>query len=145
MKIKSLTISGFKSFCDLTRIHFDHALTAVVGPNGCGKSNVVDAIRWALGEQSAKNLRGKGMEDVIFNGSESRGPQSMAEVTVTFDNTDGLSHPLYADYPEIAITRRLHRDGESEYLINKTACRLKDVTELFMGTGGGARAYSIIE
>lgn len=145
MKIKSLDISGFKSFCDRTKVLFDNSLTAVVGPNGCGKSNIVDAIRWALGEQSAKNLRGKGMGDVIFNGSESRGPQSMAEVTITFDNTDGLSHPLYIDYPEIAITRRLHRDGASDYLINKTPCRLKDVTELFMGTGGGARAYSIIE
>ncbi|MBN2528358.1 MAG: chromosome segregation protein SMC [Deltaproteobacteria bacterium] len=145
MKIKSLDISGFKSFCDRTKVLFDNSLTAVVGPNGCGKSNIVDAIRWALGEQSAKNLRGKGMGDVIFNGSEKRGPQSMAEVTITFDNTDGLSHPLYADYPEIAITRRLHRDGSSEYLINKNPCRLKDVTELFMGTGGGARAYSIIE
>ncbi|MBN2671240.1 MAG: chromosome segregation protein SMC [Deltaproteobacteria bacterium] len=145
MKIKSLDVSGFKSFCDRTKVLFDNSLTAVVGPNGCGKSNIVDAIRWALGEQSAKNLRGKGMGDVIFNGSENRGPQSMAEVTITFDNTDGLSHPLYEDYPEIAITRRLHRDGSSEYLINKNPCRLKDVTELFMGTGGGARAYSIIE
>ena len=145
MKIKSLDISGFKSFCDRTKVLFDNSLTAVVGPNGCGKSNIVDAIRWALGEQSAKNLRGKGMGDVIFNGSENRGPQSMAEVTITFDNTDGLSHPLYADYPEIAITRRLHRDGTSDYQINKNPCRLKDVTELFMGTGGGARAYSIIE
>ncbi|MBN2714634.1 MAG: chromosome segregation protein SMC [Deltaproteobacteria bacterium] len=145
MKIKSLDIAGFKSFCDRTKVLFDNSLTAVVGPNGCGKSNIVDAIRWALGEQSAKNLRGKGMGDVIFNGSENRGPQSMAEVTITFDNTDGLSHPLYADYPEIAITRRLHRDGTSDYLINKNPCRLKDVTELFMGTGGGARAYSIIE
>jgi chromosome segregation protein len=145
MKIKSLDIAGFKSFCDRTKVLFDNSLTAVVGPNGCGKSNIVDAIRWALGEQSAKNLRGKGMGDVIFNGSENRGPQSLAEVTITFDNTDGLSHPLYADYPEIAITRRLYRDGSSEYLINKNPCRLKDVTELFMGTGGGARAYSIIE
>lgn len=145
MKIKSLDIAGFKSFCDRTKVLFDNSLTAVVGPNGCGKSNIVDAIRWALGEQSAKNLRGKGMGDVIFNGSENRGPQSMAEVTITFDNTDGYSHPLYADYPEIAITRRLHRDGTSDYLINKNPCRLKDVTELFMGTGGGARAYSIIE
>ncbi|HUT76849.1 MAG TPA: AAA family ATPase, partial [Polyangia bacterium] len=145
MRIKALNINGFKSFCDDTRINFDHSLTAVVGPNGCGKSNIVDAIRWALGEQSAKNLRGRGMEDVIFNGSKNRGAQSLAEVTITFHNDDGLSHQAYADYPEIAVTRRLHRDGTSEYLINKTACRLKDVFDLFMGTGGGARAYSIIE
>jgi chromosome segregation protein len=145
MRIKSLNINGFKSFCDETRINFDHSLTAVVGPNGCGKSNIVDAIRWALGEQSAKNLRGRGMEDVIFNGSKNRGAQSLAEVTVTFHNDDGLSHASYADYPEISVTRRLHRDGTSEYLINKTPCRLKDVYDLFLGTGGGARAYSIIE
>ncbi|MCK9523179.1 MAG: chromosome segregation protein SMC [Proteobacteria bacterium] len=145
MRIKSLTLSGFKSFCDNTKVLFDNALTAVVGPNGCGKSNIVDAIRWGLGEQSAKNLRGRGMDDVIFNGSEKRGPQSLAEVTITFDNTDGLSHPLYVDYPEVSVTRRLHRDGTSEYLINKTPCRLKDITDLFLGTGGGARAYSIIE
>ena len=145
MRIKRLDISGFKSFCDHTRILFDSSLTAVVGPNGCGKSNIVDAIRWGLGEQSPKNLRGKGMDDVIFNGSSTRGPQSMAEVVVTFDNNDGLSHPNYVEFPEIAVTRRLHRDGSSEYLINNTPCRLRDITELFLGTGGGARAYSIIE
>jgi chromosome segregation protein len=145
MRIKRLEISGFKSFCEHTRILFDHAMTAVVGPNGCGKSNIVDAIRWGLGEQSAKNLRGRGMEDVIFNGSETRGPQSMAEVTITFDNNDGLSHPAYAEYAEIAVTRRLYRDDTSEYLLNKTPCRLKDITDLFLGTGGGVRAYSIIE
>ncbi len=145
MRIKSVDISGFKSFCDHTRILFDSGLTSVVGPNGCGKSNIVDAIRWALGEQSARLLRGKGMEDVIFNGSETRKPQSLADVTITFHNDDGLSHPDYVEYPEISVTRRLHRDGFSEYLINKTPCRLRDVTDLFLGTGGGARAYSIIE
>lgn len=147
MRIKRLEISGFKSFCDHTRILFDQSLTAVVGPNGCGKSNIVDAIRWGLGELSAKNLRGRGMEDVIFNGSESRGPQSVAEVTITFDNTDGLSDPAYAEYPEVAVTRRLYRGetSDSEYFINKAPCRLKDITDLFLGTGGGARAYSIIE
>ncbi|MBW2276250.1 MAG: chromosome segregation protein SMC [Deltaproteobacteria bacterium] len=145
MRIKHVQLSGFKSFCDNTRILFDSSLTAVVGPNGCGKSNIVDAIRWVLGEQSAKNLRGKAMEDVIFNGSATRGPQSLAQVTITFHNDDGLSHPAYADYPEVAVTRRLHRDGTSEYLINKTQCRLKDITDLMLGTGGGARAYSIIE
>jgi chromosome segregation protein len=145
MRIKKVDISGFKSFCDPVRVVFDHAVTAVVGPNGCGKSNILDAVRWALGEQSSKNLRGLKMEDVIFNGSDRRGPQSMAEVTITFDNTDGLSHAAYLDYSEVAVTRRLHRDGTSEYLINKTPCRLMDVTDLFLGTGGGARAYSIIE
>ncbi len=145
MKIKRLDVSGFKSFCDQTRILFDSSLTAVVGPNGCGKSNIVDAIRWALGEQSAMNLRGKGMEDVIFNGTETRGPKSMAEVTLTFDNDDGLSHPTYVEYPEITVTRRLHRDSTSDYLINKAPCRLKDITDLFLGTGGGTKAYSIIE
>ncbi len=145
MRIKKINISGFKSFCDSTQVVFDHSVTAVVGPNGCGKSNIVDAVRWALGEQSSKNLRGKAMEDVIFSGSESRGPQSVAEVTITFDNTDGLSHSSYLDFSEIAVTRRLHRDGTSEYLINNTPCRLMDITDLFLGTGGGARAYSIIE
>ncbi|MDD5305941.1 MAG: chromosome segregation protein SMC [Deltaproteobacteria bacterium] len=145
MRIKQVDICGFKSFYDETKVVFDHAVTAVVGPNGCGKSNIVDAIRWALGEQSAKNLRGKGMEDVIFNGSETRGPKSMAEVTITFDNTDGLSHPEFVGYSEVSTTRRLHRDGTSEYFINKVPCRLMDVTDLFLGTGAGARAYSIIE
>jgi chromosome segregation protein len=147
MRIKKVEISGFKSFCDPTRIKFDQPVTAIVGPNGCGKSNIVDAVRWALGEQSAKNLRGKGMEDVIFNGSESRGPQSVAEVTITFDNTDGLSHSSYLDFSEVSVTRRLYREGEglSEYLVNNTPCRRMDITDLFLGTGGGARAYSIIE
>lgn len=145
MRIKHVELSGFKSFCDPSRVVFDNSLTAVVGPNGCGKSNIVDAIRWALGEQSARNLRGKAMDDVIFSGSATRGPQSLAQVTITFHNDDGLSHPSYVDYPEVAVTRRLHRDGTSEYLINNTHCRLKDITDLFLGTGGGARAYSIIE
>jgi chromosome segregation protein len=146
MRIKRIDISGFKSFCDPTRVVFDHSVTGVVGPNGCGKSNIVDALRWSLGEQSAKNLRGKAMDDIIFNGSKNRGPLSMAEVTITFDNTDGLSHHSYLDFSEIAVTRRLHRDsGTSEYFINKVPCRRMDVTDLFLGTGGGARAYSIIE
>ncbi len=145
MKIKRIDISGFKSFCDPVRVALDHAVTAVVGPNGCGKSNIVDAIRWTLGEGSAKALRGESMEDVIFNGSETRGPKSMAEVTITFDNTDGLSHPDYIEFTEVQVTRRLHRDGTAEYLINKVPCRRRDITDLFLGTGGGARAYSIIE
>jgi chromosome segregation protein len=149
MRIKKLEISGFKSFVDRTVIHFDEDVVGVVGPNGCGKSNIVDSIRWCMGEQSAKHLRGRAMSDVIFSGSESRGPHGLAEVTLTFDNTDpggaeGL--PLeYRDYAEIAVTRRLFRDGTSEYLINKTQVRLKDVTDLFLGTGVGTKAYSIIE
>jgi len=145
VKIKRLEISGFKSFADRTVFHFDDAITGVVGPNGCGKSNVVDAIRWAMGEQSAKHLRGRDMNDVIFAGSESREPTSMAEVTVVFDNQDGLAAPEFAAYPEIAVTRRLFRTGESEYLLNKTPSRLRDITELFLGTGVGAKAYSIVE
>lgn len=145
MKIKKIQIAGFKSFVDPAVVKFDHDVTCIVGPNGCGKSNIVDAIRWVMGEQSAKNLRGKGMEDVIFNGSESRGPNGFAEVTITFDNTDQLAPPEYNDYLEIAVTRRLDRTGNSEYKINKTSVRLMDVTNLFLGTGVGRRAYSIIE
>ncbi|MFS8065854.1 MAG: chromosome segregation protein SMC, partial [Byssovorax sp.] len=147
MRIRKLEISGFKSFVDRTVIHFDTDVVGIVGPNGCGKSNIVDSIRWCMGEQSAKHLRGRAMADVIFNGSEHRGPHGMAEVTMTFENSDpdaGL--PIeYRDYAEIAVTRRLFRDGTSEYLINKTQVRLKDVTDLFLGTGVGTKAYSIIE
>jgi chromosome segregation protein len=146
MKIKRLELCGFKSFVDRTVVNFDHAVMGIVGPNGCGKSNIVDAIRWCMGEQSAKHLRGRSMEDVIFNGSESRAPADYAEVTLTFDNDDPSDVPLeYKDYPEIAVTRRLHRSGDSEYLINKTPVRLKDITDLFLGTGVGTKAYSIVE
>ncbi len=149
MHIKKLEICGFKSFVDKTVIHFDHDMIGIVGPNGCGKSNIVDAIRWCMGEQSAKHLRGRAMEDVIFNGSESRPQHGMAEVTLSFDNGDkeyAQTLPAeYRDYPEIAVTRRLFRDGTSEYLINKTQVRLRDVTDLFLGTGVGTKAYSIVE
>src|SRR5690349_5229939 len=145
MHIRKLEISGFKSFVDRTVINFDHDVLAIVGPNGCGKSNIVDAIRWCMGEQSAKHLRGKSMDDVIFNGSELRGPLSYAEVTLTFDNSEGIGPPEYRDYAEIAVTRRLDRSGNSDYLINKTTVRLLDVTDLFLGTGVGTKAYSIIE
>src|SRR5262249_31572655 len=146
MKIKRLELSGFKSFVDRTVVNFDHAIMGIVGPNGCGKSNIVDAIRWCMGEQSAKHLRGRSMEDVIFNGSESRPGADFAEVTLTFENDDPEDVPLeYRDYAEIAVTRRLHRNGDSEYLINKTPVRLKDVTDLFLGTGAGTKAYSIVE
>jgi chromosome segregation protein len=146
MKIKRLELSGFKSFAERTVVNFDHEIMGIVGPNGCGKSNIVDAIRWCMGEQSAKHLRGKSMEDVIFNGSESRSPADYAEVTLTFDNDTPAELPFeYKDYAEIAVTRRLHRSGDSEYLINKTPVRLKDITDLFLGTGVGTKAYSIVE
>jgi chromosome segregation protein len=149
MHIKSLEICGFKSFVDRTIIHFDHDVVGIVGPNGCGKSNIVDALRWCMGEQSAKHLRGRAMEDVIFNGSENRGPHGFAEVTIVFDNSDAIEAAElpdeYRHFPEIAVTRRLYRDGTSEYLLNKTQVRLRDVTDLFLGTGVGTKAYSIVE
>ncbi|OHB31491.1 MAG: chromosome segregation protein SMC [Desulfuromonadaceae bacterium GWC2_58_13] len=145
MKIKRVEIHGFKSFVDRVSLDFEPGITAILGPNGCGKSNIVDAIRWAMGEQNAKNLRGRFMEDVIFGGSETRKPLGMAEVTMVFSNEDGLAPAAFREYSEIMVTRRLFRNGDSEYLINKTPCRLLDITELFMDTGIGARAYSIIE
>jgi chromosome segregation protein len=145
MKIKRLEISGFKSFAEKTVLDFQQNVTGVVGPNGCGKSNIVDAIRWCMGEQSAKNLRGKAMGDVIFVGSDNRKPLGMAEVSLIFSTEDGRAPAKFLDYAEIQLTRRLYRDGESDYLINKTPCRLLDITELFMDTGVGTRAYSIIE
>jgi chromosome segregation protein len=145
MKIKRLEMVGFKSFVDKTVVSFDHEVMAIVGPNGCGKSNIVDAIRWCMGEQSAKHLRGRSMEDVIFSGSESRAGHEFAEVTLTFENDGGDLPVEYRDYPEIAITRRLDRSGASDYLINKTPVRLKDITDLFLGTGAGTKAYSIVE
>ncbi len=144
MKIKRLEVVGFKSFCDRAVVHFNEPITAVVGPNGCGKSNIVDAIRWCMGEQSAKHLRGKSMDDVIFAGSDSRGPLGMCEVTLVFEN-DGKVPIEYLAYSEIAVTRKLYRDGTSEYYLNKTPCRLRDVVDFFLGTGIGAKAYSIIE
>jgi chromosome segregation protein len=149
MHIKKLEIAGFKSFVDRTVIHFDHDVIGIVGPNGCGKSNIVDALRWCMGEQSAKHLRGRSMDDVIFSGSESRPAHGLAEVILTFDNSDAsyaASLPeMYRDYPEISVARRLYRDGTSEYLINNAMVRLRDITELFLGTGVGTKAYSIVE
>lgn len=146
MRIRRLDICGFKSFMDRMTFVFDDGITGVVGPNGCGKSNVVDAIRWVMGEQSAKHLRGKSMEDVIFNGSEHHAPLGMAEVTLTFLNDGSMPlPPQYSGFPEITVTRRLFRNGDSEYVINKAVVRLLDVTELFLGTGVGTKAYSIIE
>ena len=145
MRIKSLQLHGFKSFVDRTVFSFDDGMTCVVGPNGCGKSNVVDAIKWVMGEQSARKLRGKGMDDVIFAGSENRPPIGMAEVSLTFCNADGQAPAAYAAYSEIEVSRRLYRSGESEYLMNKAPARLKDVHDFFRDTGIGLRGYTIVE
>ncbi|OGR36345.1 MAG: chromosome segregation protein SMC [Desulfuromonadales bacterium GWD2_61_12] len=145
MRIKRLEILGFKSFVDKVSLDFQQGVSGIVGPNGCGKSNIVDAIRWVMGEQSAKNLRGRSMEDVIFGGSESRKPLGMAEVSIIFANEDGRAPAAMSEFAEIMVTRRLFRNGDSDYLLNKTPCRLLDITELFMDTGVGTRAYSIIE
>lgn len=145
MRLKSLEVVGFKSFVDRTIINFEEGINSIVGPNGCGKSNVVDAIRWVMGEQSAKHLRGRDMLDVIFNGSDKRPAMGMAQVFLTFDNSDGRAPAEYVQYQEIQVGRRLYRSGESEYFINKTPCRLKDIIDLFLGTGIGAKAYSIVE
>ncbi len=142
MYLKALHVHGFKSFSDPTKIEFHKGITAIVGPNGCGKSNVLDSIRWVLGEQSAKALRGGQMQDVIFNGSENRKPLGMAEVSLTFGDCEGT---LQTEYNEITITRRLFRDGSSEYEINKQPCRLRDIQQTFMDTGIGRSSYSIME
>ena len=141
MFLRSLEIRGFKSFADKTELRFKKGVTAVVGPNGSGKSNVSDSVRWVLGEQSVKNLRGGKMEDVIFAGTQFRKPLGLAQVSLTLDNSDGT---LLTDYNEVTVTRRIFRSGETEYLINNQKCRLKDITELFMDTGIGKEGYSII-
>lgn len=145
MRLKRLEMIGFKSFAQKTLVELNPGITAVVGPNGCGKSNIVDALRWAMGEQSARHLRGHQMEDVVFAGSDSLPPTGMAEVSIIFDNDDGRGPAEYANFSEIMVTRRLFRSGESEYAINKVTCRLKDVVDLFLGTGVGSKAYSIVE
>ncbi len=142
MRLKSLEIHGFKSFADKTKLEFHEGVTGIVGPNGCGKSNIVDSMRWVLGETSAKALRGGEMSDVIFNGTDRRSPLGMAEVTLTLSGCSGI---LETDYDEVSIGRRVFRDGKSEYLINKQPCRLKDIQELLMGTGIGRTSYSIME
>lgn len=145
MQLKRLEMLGFKSFADKTTVTFQPGVTAIVGPNGCGKSNISDAIRWVLGEQSAKHLRGDKMEDVIFNGTDNRKPLGMAEVSVTLTDVAGRLPSGFGDYQEIEITRRLFRSGESEYFINKIPCRLKDIRDLMMDAGVGAKIHAIIE
>src|SRR3954468_18394364 len=142
--LKALELHGFKSFADKTRFEFPAGITVVVGPNGSGKSNIVDAIKWVLGEQSAKSLRGKDMADVIFKGSGTSGrkPMNTAEATLVFDNADKR---LPIDAPEVHVTRRVYRSGEGEYLINRQPARLKDIRDLFRGSGVGGDAYSLIE
>ena len=141
MYLKSLTLKGFKSFADRAHMTFEPGLTVIVGPNGSGKSNISDSILWVLGEQSAKQLRGQAMEDVIFSGSSARKPVGVAEVTLVLDNSD---HMLPVDFDEVAITRRMYRSGESEYLINSSPCRLMDIQDILHDSGLGKDTHSII-
>lgn len=145
MRLQSIRLAGFKSFVEPTKIPFPLQLTGVVGPNGCGKSNVIDAVRWVLGESSARNLRGEAMTDVIFNGSTQRAPASKASVELNFDNSSGRLAGEYGKYNEVAVRREVTRDGQNIYFLNGTRCRKKDITDLFLGTGLGPRSYAIIE
>ncbi|MBS0379052.1 MAG: chromosome segregation protein SMC [Proteobacteria bacterium] len=145
MRLTKIKLAGFKSFVDPTQIHFPSNLTGVVGPNGCGKSNVIDAVRWVMGELSAKHLRGDNMADVVFNGSSARKPVGTASVELVFDNSDGKIGGAYAGFTEISLKRQVSRDGSSAYFINGGRCRRKDITNLFLGTGLGSRSYAIIE
>ena len=145
MRLSKLKLSGFKSFVDPTTVLFPSSLAGVVGPNGCGKSNVIDAVRWVMGESSAKHLRGDSMADVIFNGSTARKPVAQASVELVFDNSDGGLGGQYANYSEIALRRQVSRDGQSAYFLNNARCRRRDITDIFLGTGLGPRSYSIIE
>lgn len=145
MRLDRIKLAGFKSFVDPTTIPTPGNLIGIVGPNGCGKSNIIDAVRWVMGESSAKHLRGESMADVIFNGSSSRKPVGLASVELVFDNAEGKAPGEYANFPEISIKRQVTRDGQSTYILNGTRCRRKDITDLFLGTGLGSRSYAIIE
>jgi chromosome segregation protein len=145
MRLKTIKLAGFKSFVDPTSVHFPSNMCAVVGPNGCGKSNVIDAVRWVMGESSAKNLRGESMTDVIFNGTVNRQPVGQASIELVFDNSDGKIGGEYASYAEISIKRQVTREGQSEYFLNGGKCRRRDITDIFLGTGLGPRSYAIIE
>ncbi|PMR76085.1 chromosome segregation protein SMC [Billgrantia endophytica] len=144
MRLTSIRLSGFKSFVDPVTVPFDGNMTAIVGPNGCGKSNIIDAVRWVMGESSAKTLRGESMTDVIFNGSTARKPVGLAAIELRFDNSDGGMGGLYAQYAEIAVKRQVSRDGQSAYFFNGQKCRRRDIADLFLGTGLGPRSYAII-
>ncbi len=145
MRLSTIKLAGFKSFVDPTTIKFVSSLTAVVGPNGCGKSNVIDAVKWVMGESSAKNLRSGALTDVIFTGSSTRKPVGQATVELLFDNVEGKLGGEYSSYSEIAIKRLVTRDGQSQYFLNNQRCRRKDITDIFLGTGLGPRSYAIIE
>ncbi|TKB50658.1 chromosome segregation protein SMC [Ferrimonas sediminicola] len=145
MRLKQIKLAGFKSFADPTKVPFPAQMTAIVGPNGCGKSNVIDAVRWVLGESSAKNLRGDAMTDVIFNGSGSRQASSVASVELVFDNSSGRVGGQFATFAEVSIKRQVNRDAQSSYFLNGNKCRRRDITDIFMGTGLGPRSYAIIE
>ena len=145
MRLKKLEIAGFKSFRDRIVVDFSHGISAIVGPNGCGKSNIVDAIRWVMGEQRVKALRGKKMDDVIFHGAENAAPVGMAEVSITMESNGRQFPGAYAECNEVMISRKLFREGESEYTINKVSCRLLDVRDFFLSTGLGTRTYSVVE
>ncbi len=145
MRLKHIKLAGFKSFVDPTTVSFPSNLCAVVGPNGCGKSNIIDAVRWVMGESSAKNLRGESMTDVIFNGSTSRKPIGQASIELVFDNSDGTLKGEYASFSEISIRRKVTRDAQNIYYLNGSKCRRRDIVDIFLGTGLGPRSYSIIE
>ena len=145
MRLSKIKLSGFKTFVDPTTITLPSNLVGIVGPNGCGKSNVIDAVRWVLGESSAKYLRGDSMADVIFNGSSSRKPVSTASIELFFDNSEKTIGGEYATYNEISTKRIISRDGHSQYFLNGTKCRRKDITGLFLGTGLGPRSYAIVQ
>jgi chromosome segregation protein len=145
MRLSKIKLAGFKSFVDPTALTFPSSLTGIVGPNGCGKSNVIDAVRWVMGESSAKHLRGDSMADVIFNGSNARKPVGTASIELVFDNSDGAVGGQYAQYAEIAVRREVSRDGASNYFLNGARCRRRDITDIFLGTGLGPRSYAIIE
>src|SRR5690606_19835654 len=145
MRLRKIKLAGFKSFVDPTTINLPSNLVGIVGPNGCGKSNTIDAVRWVMGESSAKHLRGDSMADVIFNGSSARKPVGTAGIELVFDNSDGSVGGQYANYAEISIKRMVSRDGTSQYFLNGTRCRRKDIQDIFLGTGLGPRSYAIIE
>ncbi|MGB1009305.1 MAG: AAA family ATPase, partial [Thiolinea sp.] len=145
MRLSKIRIAGFKSFVDPVTLDLRTNLVGILGPNGCGKSNTIDAVRWVMGESSAKHLRGQSMDDVIFNGSSARKPVGQASVELVFDNSDGQLGGEYARYAEISVKRLVSRDGTSKYFLNGSRCRRRDITDIFLGTGLGPRSYAIIE